>query len=281
MMVYIILPVHNRRCVTAKFINSLNSQIYKNFHLLLIDDGSEDGTAEMVLNAIRNTTVITGKGDWWWAGSLQQGIDWLVRNKVNSNEIILFANDDIVLPPNFLQKAVELMGDVKSTLLLSQIKDCNHMLPKESGVELDFKKLTFNIAAEPNRINCLSTRGLFLRVSDVYQIGGFYPRVLPHYLSDYEFTIRAQRKGFNLSTSPELVITIDKTKTGYRDFERMDFITFLQQFFSKRSVSNPIYYSVFLILVSPLVYLPINLIRVWWAAARLIVRQAIKNKAVV
>lgn len=62
------------------------------------------------------------------------------------------------------------------------------------GVYADLKKLTFRQAKTKDEINCLSTRGLFLRVKDFKKIGGFYPKLLPHYLSDYEFTIRAYKK---------------------------------------------------------------------------------------
>jgi glycosyltransferase involved in cell wall biosynthesis len=38
--VYILLPVHNRKEVTQSFIKCLNAQSVKDFHLVLIDDGS-------------------------------------------------------------------------------------------------------------------------------------------------------------------------------------------------------------------------------------------------
>ena len=75
--VYIILPVCNRRNITQKFVECLKSQTYTNYHLILVDDGSIDGTEEMVRSQIESLTVIKGNGNWWWAGGLQQGVDWL------------------------------------------------------------------------------------------------------------------------------------------------------------------------------------------------------------
>jgi GT2 family glycosyltransferase len=42
MKVYILLPVHNRREVTAKFVKCLVEQNYKNFHLLILPHYGSD-----------------------------------------------------------------------------------------------------------------------------------------------------------------------------------------------------------------------------------------------
>ena len=73
--IYILLPVHNRREITRDFIDCLVAQTWQNYHLVLIDDGSTDGTDQMVREQVENLTVIRGKGEWWWAGCLQQGFD--------------------------------------------------------------------------------------------------------------------------------------------------------------------------------------------------------------
>ncbi|MCK5537931.1 MAG: glycosyltransferase family 2 protein, partial [Bacteroidales bacterium] len=39
-MIYIILPVHNRKKITEKFIKCLVKQTYQDFKLILVDDGS-------------------------------------------------------------------------------------------------------------------------------------------------------------------------------------------------------------------------------------------------
>ncbi|WP_223209857.1 glycosyltransferase [Picosynechococcus sp. NKBG042902] len=77
---YILLPVHNRYSITQHFIRHLQRQTFQDYHLVLLDDGSTDGTATMVEASIPNLTIIQGTGDWWWAGSLHQGYLWL-KNK--------------------------------------------------------------------------------------------------------------------------------------------------------------------------------------------------------
>lgn len=44
----IILPTYNRRALLARAIDSTLNQHYQNFELIVVDDGSTDGTAEMI-----------------------------------------------------------------------------------------------------------------------------------------------------------------------------------------------------------------------------------------
>lgn len=268
--IYILLPVHNRRAVTERFIDCLAAQTYTNYHLILIDDGSTDGTAEMVQARIKQVTLIKGRGDWWWAGSLQQGINWLKRHGVGDGDIVAFANDDITFDAEFLQKAADILERQNEALLLPYLRDEKTGLPQESGVEANLQKLTFRPAATPDKINCLPTRGLFMRMSDLRKIGKFHPRLLPHYLSDYEFTIRAHRKGLKLITSADIAIQLDRTQTGYRSLEHFGFIDFIKRFFSKRNVSNPIYWSTFILLTEPKSQIPGHLFRLWVSTVKML-----------
>ncbi len=60
---YVIFPAHNRKHVTEKLIRSLKEQTYQDFTLVLVDDGSTDGTSEMVRGYFGNVVVIRGKGN--------------------------------------------------------------------------------------------------------------------------------------------------------------------------------------------------------------------------
>ena len=261
--IYILLPVHNRKEITRGFIECLKMQTFQDYQLVLIDDGSTDGTAEMVKEYIPSATVLRGTGDWWWAGSLQQGIDWLEKHGAENQDVVLFANDDIAFDTDFLQKAMGILDNLDAALLLPHLREEKTGLPIESGVEADLRKLTFNQAASPDKINCLPTRGLFMRMADLRRIGGFHPWLLPHYWSDYEYTIRAHRRGLKLCTSADLAISLDHNQTGYRSFEVNGFAVFLRQYFSKRSVLNPVYHTHFILLTGPLFSIPINVIKVW------------------
>ncbi|MEO6725251.1 MAG: glycosyltransferase [Blastocatellia bacterium] len=272
---YILLPVHNRRATTSRFLACLKAQTDQNYHLLLIDDGSTDGTAELAREQIPELTVLRGSGDWWWAGSLQQGIEWLRQRGVAAEDVVLLINDDVMFDSRFLEKGVALLRTMPRTLLLAQAVSAQTGLPLASGVEADLKKWRFRPAESADKINCLTTNGLFVRWGDLQQIGGFHPRLLPHYNADYEFTLRAHHKGFHLRVSPELRLVWDEKTTGFHRFERMSFAAFMRQYFSRKSLGNPLYHSAFVLLVSPKLWIPVHLIRIWFGSLLAIGRRAL------
>jgi GT2 family glycosyltransferase len=261
--VYILLPVHNRRAVTEGLIRCFSEQTYRNFHLVLIDDGSQDGTAGMVLSYLPGTTVITGCGTWWWAGSLQRGFRWLRRNGADPLDLVLIINDDTRVEPEFLERAIEALRDRPRTLLLAQLYDQNTGGFLECGARADWSTLAFVAAATPAEVNCFSTRGLFMRVSDMFEIGGFHPVLLPHYASDYEYTLRAVRKGFTLMSASQVRLWFTQETTGVRRIERRGFFQFIRTAMSKRATGNPFYWTTFILLACPTRYVPRNLYRVW------------------
>jgi GT2 family glycosyltransferase len=276
--VYILLPVHNRCEVTRRFVNCLKSQSYQGYHLLLIDDGSTDGTPEMVRAELTGTTVISGHGEWWWAGALQQGYEWLRRQQTAPDDLVLIINDDTEFAPDFLARAVDLMGGKSRTLLLapSYSRQTGRLLG--GGVRIDWRTLEIRQARTAQEVNCLSTRGLFLAVGDFLALGGFHPRWLPHYLSDYEFTIRAGRRGMALRVADELRVLVDEQTTGYHQFDAVPFREFCQNYFSRKSDANPFAWTLFIALACPWPWKLLSWMRVWYGTAvKLIQALAIGN----
>ena len=261
--IYILLPVHNRRNITERFIDCLVAQAYTNYHLLLIDDGSTDNTDEMVRSKVKNLTVLKGTGDWWWAGSLQRGLEWLKENNTDDNALILFINDDVCFSPEYLEQACRVMANKKGVLVLSRFKSVDNLRIIETGVCADLQRLSFKVAKAGEKINCLSTRGLFAYWKDILTIGNFHPTLLPHYLSDYEFTIRAHNKGFGCESSANLLIEPNDETTGYHKINEKHFVDFIKKYFSKKSAGNPIYWTAFVCLTSKFLWVIPNLIRIW------------------
>jgi len=271
--IYILLPVHNRLEQTRSFIESLCQQTYVDYRLILIDDGSVDGTAEYVKDRIKDLVIITGQGNWFWGGGLHQGYLWLRKNKVNKEDVVLIINNDTEFSSDFLEKGMSILFKMPQTLLLAQAYGKDNANLIESGVYVDWRSLNFRQARKKDEINCLSTRGLFLRVGDFFDIGGFHPFLLPHYLADYEFTIRANHKGYTLITDPELSLIVDESSTGIHKLGQcISPIEFYKNYFSIRSADNPFFWFTFVAMACPWPWKAVNLLRVLYSGVGTLIR---------
>lgn len=261
--VHVLLPVHNRRELTRGFLRCLRRQTHAPVRLMVIDDGSRDGTDEVVRAEYPAAHLIRGDGSWWWSGSLQRGYEWLCARPPDRDDVILIINDDTTFDADYLSRGVEFLRRHPRSLLLSRILDPRTGTVMETGIEADFARFRFEIARSRDRINCLSTRGLFLRWDDMRRIGGFRPRLLPHYWSDYEYTLRARRRGLACLTDESVVLRANAKTTGERDLDGLIGRELVRALFSRRSPSNPVYSTVFVLIAAPWRWKAIDLSYVW------------------
>lgn len=248
---HIITAVHNRYSITEKFVDSLKQQTFQSFQLILVDDGSTDGTDKMVREKLPNSVILYGNGSLWWGGALHKAYKYINTQNINPDDYILIINDDTNLKNNFLETGVNLLQKNPNTFIPAVGYSVNDGSVLDGAVYWDFRTGD-NVVLEPNESgNCASTRALFFRVKDFLAVGGFHPILLPHYGSDYEFTIRAARKGYRIQSFSELSFSFDEKSTGDRIYTRYSAKEFLKRMFSKRSSFNPIYKLNLLILVTP------------------------------
>ena len=281
MTLFILLPVHNRRDTTRRFMESLIRQKYRTYHLLLLDDGSTDGTDQMVRSYldVDKLTVIRGNGSWWWGGALHQGYLWLKRQELNADDPVLIINDDTEMGETYLGTGVELLRQNLRTLLVSRCTDRTTGEIVDPGTyHLEYATRAFETVEGATTSNCCSTRGLFLRASDLLAIGGFHPRLLPHYLSDIEFTCRAQKKGYRFLRDERLALSLDHGATGFHDhhFPASSRREFLKNYFSNGYSGNPIHWSNFVLLALPWRYKGRHLFNIWKSALRIITHKMIR-----
>lgn len=105
--------------------------------------------------------------------------------------------------------------------------------------------------------------GLFLRLRDFLTIGAFHPKLLPHFTSDYEFTLRAHRKGFKLIVDPSVKLWVNEETTWNRLVGDEPFSVFMNRLFSKKSPINPIVWTFFIALACPWKWKLLSWFRIW------------------
>jgi GT2 family glycosyltransferase len=271
-VIHVLLPVHNRAAVTVSFARALAGQTRTDYRLVLIDDGSTDDTVERVRAVLppERLVVVHGDGHLWWAGALQRGYLLLAADQgVAEGDAVLIANDDMTFGPGFLAAGMLLLDAHPD----AAIQAVGHDLLSgvvDRGVIASLSVLRFRAAGPGERANCLSTRGLLMRVGVLLASGGFRPRWLPHYLSDYEFTLRLRRRGVKLICDERFNAVVRLEMTGREQYRRDGLRSFWNEAFSNRAKYNPKHMSAFILMTCSWWAVPFQLTRVWlrfaWAA---------------
>lgn len=106
-LISIIIPVFNRKEFVEKMIKSIIRQTYKTWELILVDDGSTDGTFEMCEKLAEKDSRIH---------AYTRNVDCkgapVCRNigfKLAKGEYVIFFDSDDLIPPFCLQQRIEYM----------------------------------------------------------------------------------------------------------------------------------------------------------------------------
>jgi GT2 family glycosyltransferase len=97
----LVIPTHNRREVLRRCLEAATRQDYTDYGVIVVDDASTDGTADMVQREWPQVRLIRQVPNRGPAAARNRGI------AAAAGEIVAFTDDDCVVPPDFLSRLAE------------------------------------------------------------------------------------------------------------------------------------------------------------------------------
>lgn len=261
MKVFVLLPVHDRLAHTRKVLEALRAQtLADNLQIVVIDDGSTDGTGQFLAEQ-SGVVALKGDGSLWWGGAIQRGLEWIQAQHPSIEDYVLFQNNDTWFEPGYIQELIDVSRDHGGAAVGSVIHEADRVPPLVSiGPRVDINRLAVwdvlselapDEASSPEhtyRVDALSGRGTLYPVDLFNRYGLMRPRLLPHYMADYEVAMRFARHGTPLLVSTRAIVYSPPVYGN--DVSRMGF---WERCFGRRSSGNVVYRVFFYLLVgSPL-----------------------------
>lgn len=196
--VYLLIPVHNRQATTLACLERLHHiGVHHHYHLLIIDDGSTDGTAKALKDRYPEVATVTGDGNLWWTGAIAEGMRYAHHRGATH---YIWLNDDCLVPAQTLDNLVQFVDDHPNSIIGAQgFTNESHDQLAFGGKNLKggYYELFRCPSGETAPCDMLSGNLVCIPRSVVEAIG-FPDTKLPHYGGDTLYLIQARQAGFQI-----------------------------------------------------------------------------------
>lgn len=208
MDIVFLMTCHNRKEMTLESLRRLYNmegiidKKYK-FKIILVDDGSKDGTYEAVRRNFKEVNIIKGDGSLFWAGGMRLAMKRGMHEQPN---YYVWVNDDTMLYPNSLKILLQDEQTArKTTKKPSIITGCIvDPITKEvtyGGFVASCKVRSNGSIQEVEQMN-----GNFVVIpKEIVKEIGNIDDAFVHSLGDIDYGCRAQEKGYNVYLSRQII----------------------------------------------------------------------------
>ena len=246
--IFILIPVHNNLEYTKNCINSLFLQDYSNFKIVLIDDGSSDGTSDFVAKHYPSVKILNGDGTLWWTASINLGLNYAL-SVAATDDFILTLNNDLEVDSNYLSSLLEVYELYKpclvgSTSVYIDNQDQIDFLGKKWNPYLAKTRMSINLNSYNELVknfdvietDLITGRGTLFPVAIAKQIGNYDDYHFPQYIADYDYGLRANKLGYKsiIASKAKVKSVVKNTGLNYK-LRKVNYLEFLKSFFSIKS----------------------------------------------
>ncbi len=261
-MIYIVTPVFNRKDFTQSYLEALANQTNQDFKTIIVDDGSTDGTSEVIKKQFPEVILLTEQGDLWWAEATNIGIRYAIEKGA---DYVMTLNDDTLPTSDYMEKMQLHSQHYPNALLGAFAINADNDQPVFGGEILNWKTGNFEDVLNKlppgqhqglHLVNVFPGRGLLIPV-DVFKKIGFYDsKNFPQTIADLDFTARATNAGYNIYCNYDAKIKIYPEESGGVLIRKEKSLkNYYKHLFSQRGAGNLKWFTIFAFKNAPKRYL--------------------------
>lgn len=219
------IAVHNGREVLARCLRAGADQWSV---ACVLDDGSTDGTAEMLARDFPDVIRIEGDGDQWWAGGTNRAIEACLAERCDD---VLLLNPDVVLLSGAVEALVAASEREPDAVMASLVLDLDHpdrvwwagsrfgpvapALPVYASRYLHPAGTPLAaMPSQPYATDEAHGRAVLVSAKTFRRHGLFDEGTFPHYGADVDFSMRLRRAGVPIRVVPAARVLLSTGTSG-------------------------------------------------------------------
>jgi GT2 family glycosyltransferase len=263
---YVIIPVHNRIVFTHDCLTSLREQTVQDFDIIVIDDGSTDGTSDMIRAEFPKVILLHGDGNLWWTRAANLGVQYALRHGA---DYVMTLNDDTLTTKDFIEKMIFWATREPKALLGALALDRVTQEPISGGEIINWKfarqtKILDTLKPHQqyglHEVTQFPGRGLLIPTEVFSTIGAFDAKHFPQIFADIDFTSRAYAAGYKIYCNYDARILIYRDSIGTLQYRtKKNLKNYYNYLFGIKSGANVTKFVFYAIKNCPKRYLPLCL----------------------
>jgi N-acetylglucosaminyl-diphospho-decaprenol L-rhamnosyltransferase len=214
--IYVVVPVFNRKFFTQRFLECMRGQTFRNLQVIVVDDGSTDGTADLIVSQFPDVQLILSEGNLWWTGAINLGIRHALT-QASGEDAILIINDDLEIDCDYLEIMHNLRRTLPRTLIGSvAVAIDTPEIIEDGGTAINWWTAKFyhlNAGVRLSKfdtshyveVSLLTGRGTLIPI-EVFRTIGLYDDLHFQQCGDTELPVRAKKAGYSLVVSYAAVV---------------------------------------------------------------------------
>jgi GT2 family glycosyltransferase len=206
-LVSVIIPNYNGKDLLRECLESFGERNYHSVELIVVDNGSDDGSVEMINTDFPNVTLVEVPN--------KHGLGYVYNvgvKEANGEILVVGFNNDEVLVPGWISKIVEVLQTNDGVDIVGGLRlkyDERDTVDSAGGIITLFKQKNFTgkrrdeITEQPLRFVEYVEVPAFHR--DLIEEIGYFSEEYEFYAEDLDFGLRANRAGYQVATVMDAV----------------------------------------------------------------------------
>lgn len=267
--VTVVLAVHNRCKLTERFLETILSQSFTDYQTVVVDDGSTDGTYEMISQKFPSVHLIKGDGNLWWTKATNIGVRYAIDQL--HTEYICTMNDDTEVDYHFIEEiynaaknnAKSIVGCFSYDItnrekLLYDGSIINWLTGRITTVNSDRKAYS---GQELIPVTYYVGRGVIIPAEVFGECGYYDEKNFPQSWADNDLIFRANAKGYKIFSSRKALQYIYPDESKHIKLKKRKSINnFINYLFKNQGGGNIILFSKYVVKNYPWYGVPTSLI---------------------